>query len=126
MSDGFYDAGASGYDQICGFACQEFVPTLLRLARIGPGQKVLDVAAGTGNADETISELVGPSGSVMVTDLSAGMLDEARKRLARLSNVSFADVSDTLAGVSDCDVRCSGCGIILSHAVLEDSVPKVL
>jgi ubiquinone/menaquinone biosynthesis C-methylase UbiE len=90
MSDRFYDTGAPGYDQTCGFASREFVPSLLRLARIGPGQRVLDVAAGTGNADAAISDLVGPSGSVMVTDLSAGMLDEARKRLAKLSNVTFA------------------------------------
>jgi ubiquinone/menaquinone biosynthesis C-methylase UbiE len=90
MSDRFYDAGAAGYDQICGFACLEFVPTLLRMARIAPGQNVLDVATGTGNTAEAIGGLVGPSGSVMATDISVGMLDEARKRLAGLSNVSFA------------------------------------
>jgi ubiquinone/menaquinone biosynthesis C-methylase UbiE len=86
MSDRFYDAGAAGYDQICGFACLEFVPTLLRMARIAPGQNVLDVATGTGNTAEAIGGLVGPSGSVMATDISAGMLYEARKRLAGLSN----------------------------------------
>jgi ubiquinone/menaquinone biosynthesis C-methylase UbiE len=101
MSDRFYDAGASGYDKTCGFASQEFVPTLLRLARIGPGQEVLDVAAGTGNADEAISQLVGPSGSVMVTDLSVGMLDEARKRLAGLSNISFAVENGQALSFSD-------------------------
>ena len=32
MSDKFYDTGAAGYDQTCGFACLEFIPTLLKLA----------------------------------------------------------------------------------------------
>jgi ubiquinone/menaquinone biosynthesis C-methylase UbiE len=90
MSDKFYDTGAAGYDQTCGFVSLEFIPSLLKLAGIAAGQNVLDVAAGTGNADEAISELVGPSGSVTVTDVSAGMLDEARRRLAGFSNVSFA------------------------------------
>jgi ubiquinone/menaquinone biosynthesis C-methylase UbiE len=90
MSDRFYDTGAAGYDQICGFACREFVPTLLRLARIAAGQRVLDVATGTGNAAEAAGEVVGPSGSVMATDLSVGMLDAARKRLAGVPNISFA------------------------------------
>jgi ubiquinone/menaquinone biosynthesis C-methylase UbiE len=55
MSNQFYDLGAAGYDQIFGFASREFVPTLLRLARLAPGQRVLDVATGTGNAAEAAS-----------------------------------------------------------------------
>jgi ubiquinone/menaquinone biosynthesis C-methylase UbiE len=90
MSDRFYDLGAAEYDQICGFACLHFVPALLRHSRISAGQRVLDVATGTGNAAEAAAEIVGASGSVMATDISVGMLDEARRRLATLVNVSFA------------------------------------
>lgn len=113
MSDKFYDTGAAGYDQICGFACLEFVPTLLKLAGIAAGQNVLDVAAGTGNADEAISELVGPSGSVMVTYISAGMLDEARKRLDGLSNVSFSLESGQALTFSDASFDAVVCSMAM-------------
>ncbi len=90
MSNRFYDAGAAGYDQIFGFASREFVPTLLRLARLAPGHRVLDVATGTGIAAEAASGVVGPMGFVIAADISIPMLDQARKRLSGLPNVSFA------------------------------------
>src|SRR5215831_5685772 len=89
MSNRFYDAGAAGYDRIFGFASREFVPTLLRLARLAPGQRVLDVATGTGIAAEAASEVVGPTGFVVAADISVPMLDQARKRLSGLPNISF-------------------------------------
>ena len=89
MSNRFYDAGAAGYDQNFGFASREFVPTLLRLARLAPGQRVLDVATGTGIAAEAASEVVGPTGFVVAADISVPMLDQARKRLSGLPNISF-------------------------------------
>jgi len=81
MSNRFYDAGAAGYDQIFGFASREFVPTLLRLAQLAPGHRVLDVATGTGIAAEAASGVVGPMGFVIAADISVPMLDQARKRL---------------------------------------------
>jgi ubiquinone/menaquinone biosynthesis C-methylase UbiE len=87
MSNRFYDAGAAGYDQIFGFASREFVPTLLRLARLAPGHRVLDVATGTGIAAEAATEVIGPMGIVIAADISVPMLDQARKRLSGLSNV---------------------------------------
>jgi ubiquinone/menaquinone biosynthesis C-methylase UbiE len=88
VTNSFYDAGAPGYDQIFGFASREYVPTLLRMARLSPGQYVLDIATGTGIAAEAASKMVGSSGSVVAADISLPMLDEARKRLRGLSNVS--------------------------------------
>jgi hypothetical protein len=39
-----YDQGVSGFDQTFGLPMRQFVPTLLRLARLAPGQRVLDIA----------------------------------------------------------------------------------
>jgi ubiquinone/menaquinone biosynthesis C-methylase UbiE len=75
ISDRFYDAGASGYDEIFGFASSEFVPTLLKLARVEAEDRVLDVATGTGVAAEVASDLVGHNGSVLAVDISAPMLE---------------------------------------------------
>ncbi len=64
---------------------------LIKEAGIAAGQKVLDVAAGTGEPSITIAEVVGPSGSVTCTDAIAEMVraakSEARRR--KLTNISF-------------------------------------
>lgn len=88
--DQFYDSGAGGYDQSFGRVSGHFIPALLRAAKLGPGQQVLDVATGTGIAAEAAAKMVGSSGHVTATDISRPMLDKARERLSGLANVSFA------------------------------------
>jgi len=67
---------------------------LVELAGLSAGQRVLDVASGTGLAAFLAARAVGPTGHVLATDFSAGMLDVARQKAARLglSNVSFAQM----------------------------------
>ena len=50
---------------------------MLDLARIGPGSRVLDVAAGAGEPALSAAARVGPSGSVLAIDISANILDFA-------------------------------------------------
>lgn len=52
---------------------------MLDLARIRPGQRVLDVAAGAGEPAVSAAERVGPSGHVLATDLSEGIVELARQ-----------------------------------------------
>ena len=63
--------------------------TMLDLADIGPGMRVLDVAAGAGEQTIAIARRVGPTGHVLATDLSSDILDYAQQacQLAGLSNV---------------------------------------
>ena len=90
MSDPFYDAGASNYDRAFGDVSRQIVTTVIRSAHLGPGLRVLDIAAGTGIAAEAAIQEVGASGHVVAADLSAPMLAKARERLGNLANVSFA------------------------------------
>lgn len=53
---------------------------LLELARIRPGHRVLDIASGTGEPGLEAARVVGPSGSVLLTDLSSEMLAVAREK----------------------------------------------
>ena len=48
------------------------------LARVGPGDRVLDVATGTGDLAIELLSRVGPDGEVVGSDFSEGMLDRAR------------------------------------------------
>jgi demethylmenaquinone methyltransferase/2-methoxy-6-polyprenyl-1,4-benzoquinol methylase len=50
------------------------------LARVGPGDRVLDVATGTGDLAIELKRRVGESGEVVGSDFSEGMLDRARKK----------------------------------------------
>src|SRR2546422_5046057 len=62
---------------------------MLDLANIRVGSRVLDVGAGAGDQTLAAARRVGPTGSVLSTDVSASMLEEAARsaRQAGLSNV---------------------------------------
>jgi SAM-dependent methyltransferase len=67
--------------------------TLVRLAGIGPGDAVLDVAAGYGEPGLTAARAVAPGGHVVCTDISGAMLALGRKRAAAegLDNLEFIE-----------------------------------
>ncbi len=72
---------AAAYDQYVGRWSRLFVPPVLGAARIGPGQRVLDVSTGTGEAALAALPVVGASGFVTGVDISPAMLAGARVRL---------------------------------------------
>lgn len=63
---------------------------MLEMADIGPGHRVLDVAAGAGAQTLDIARRVGPRGHVLATDLSPAILALAQSNATRagLSQVS--------------------------------------
>ena len=67
--------------------------SLVELARIGPGDAVLDVAAGYGEPGLIAARAVAPGGQVVCTDISAELLAVGRERAAAagLDNVEFLD-----------------------------------
>ena len=89
---------------------REFVPSLVRLARLAPGDRVLDIATGTGNAAAEAAAAMGPSGHVTAADDTPAMIEQARIRLCGLPNVTFAieqATSLTFADASFDVVLCS-------------------
>jgi SAM-dependent methyltransferase len=63
---------------------------MLAMAGIGPGSRVLDVAAGAGDQTLMAARQVGPSGYVLATDLSPNILEfaAAEANAAGLANVA--------------------------------------
>jgi ubiquinone/menaquinone biosynthesis C-methylase UbiE len=72
--------------QLYGGATQQ----MLQAAQLEPGDRVLDIAAGTGDQSREAARLVGPTGSVLATDISQEMLDVAARfaRQEGLSNIA--------------------------------------
>ena len=61
------------------------------LAAVGPGDRVLDVATGTGDLALELARRVGPSGEVVGSDFSPGMLEHARRKAGTIGNVRFEE-----------------------------------
>jgi SAM-dependent methyltransferase len=69
----------------------ELTRELLAVAQLAPGQRVLDLAGGTGDPALAVAAAVGPTGHVVVTDLAPQMLEIARENATRagLRNLSY-------------------------------------
>lgn len=50
-------------------------------ANVRPGQKVLDIAGGTGDLAKAFARQAGPTGEVWLTDINESMLRVGRDRL---------------------------------------------
>ena len=77
---------------------QMFAPltaALVEEARIGIGQKVLDIGGGSGEPSLTISGIVGSTGSITYTDPVVGMVETAQAEADRrgLTNIQFRQCS---------------------------------
>ena len=53
----------------------------IAIARPRPGERILDLAAGSGDLAAALARRVGPSGEVWLTDLNRRMLERGRDRL---------------------------------------------
>jgi len=84
----------------------EATELMLDLAGIGPGMKVLDVAAGAGGQTLKAARRVGTSGAVLATDISSNIIELAARdaRAAGLSNVAARVMDGENLDVSDASV----------------------
>jgi ubiquinone/menaquinone biosynthesis C-methylase UbiE len=88
------DAVADAYRRGAAARAQILAPAnelMLDLAGVRPGSRVLDVAAGNGEQTVLAAQRVGPTGTVLATDIAPRMLDDAAEaaRQAGLTNVEI-------------------------------------
>ena len=77
-----WDIAAAGWNQhtdLIHHWLHSITQTMLSDAHIGPGARVLDVAAGAGDQTLDIAQRIGPTGWVLATDVSPGILALAQK-----------------------------------------------
>ena len=77
-----WDTAAAGWNHHAALIhawLHDATQTMLNEAHIGPGRRVLDIAAGAGDQTLDIARRVGPRGRVLATDLSPGILALALK-----------------------------------------------
>ena len=84
----FEREAAAEYDRAFSHVTGYFMPFVLRAARVAPGMRLLDIAAGTGLSAEAALSAVGPTGHVTAADVSPAMAEKARERLGEARNVS--------------------------------------
>jgi SAM-dependent methyltransferase len=121
-----WDAAADGWDRhhdMLGAWLAEATAAMLDAAAIGPGARVLDVAAGAGDQTLEIARRVHPGGQVLATDISARSLALAAERLHRAGSANVQTrVADAqalgLAG-EDFDAAVCRLGLMFCRAPLD-------
>ncbi|MBN8775239.1 bifunctional demethylmenaquinone methyltransferase/2-methoxy-6-polyprenyl-1,4-benzoquinol methylase UbiE [Thiomonas arsenitoxydans] len=82
---GVFDSVASRYDVMndlmSGGLHRVWKAFTIALSGVRPGQRVLDVAAGTGDLSRAFARKVGPTGLVVMSDINGSMLRAGRDRL---------------------------------------------
>ncbi|MFQ5433407.1 MAG: methyltransferase domain-containing protein [Anaerolineae bacterium] len=79
----WYDRIARLYDPFILGSYSGVRKRTMKQLRLKPGQTVLDVACGTGENFRFILEQIGPTGTLIGTDFSAGMLAQARRKVEK-------------------------------------------
>jgi SAM-dependent methyltransferase len=110
----FWNNAAPGWKQMwtaLDHAAQHVSDRLVELARIKPGDRVLDIATGSGEPGLTAARKVGANGLIIATDQSTAMLDLARERVATLGlpNVRFVETDAESLAVNERDFNAAIC-----------------
>ena len=86
----------------------------VELAGVRQGDKVLDIAGGTGDMTRLFSDRAGPTGEVWLTDINGAMLAEGRDRMldeARVGPVAQCDAEYLPFPANTFDVICIAFGL---------------
>src|SRR6187397_1920811 len=73
-----WDRAASFYEQSWSRQLQPAQELLVKLAALQPGERVLDIACGTGLVTFRAAEQIGASGEIIGTDISDAMTEACR------------------------------------------------
>ncbi|MEJ2213444.1 MAG: bifunctional demethylmenaquinone methyltransferase/2-methoxy-6-polyprenyl-1,4-benzoquinol methylase UbiE [Gammaproteobacteria bacterium] len=119
---GVFDSVASNYDLMNDLMSMGihriWKKFAVELAGIRSGQKILDLASGTGDLAARFSTLVGPTGQVIMSDINAAMLNEGRNRMldeGHVGNVQYAQINAQFLPFADNTFDCITIGFGLRN-----------
>ena len=124
-----YDRAAARYDRRWAGYVRRTLDLLEARAAVRPGERVLDVGCGTGAFEERLIA-ANPQQEVVGVDVSAGMLAEARRKLAAAPTVRFVEAEATRLpfddGAFDTVVSASALHYVPDPAAALGEVARVL
>lgn len=108
MVRGVFDSVADKYDlmnDLMSFGIHRLWKRFaIELAGVRPGQKILDLASGTGDLADRFAGLVGPQGLVIMSDINANMLRVGRDRMldrGHVGNLAYAQINAEQLPIKD-------------------------
>jgi ubiquinone/menaquinone biosynthesis C-methylase UbiE len=112
-----WDLAAVDYESLWQAQLAEAQDALLELASPAVGERVLDIACGTGLVSFEAARAVSPSGHVLGIDLSERMIDAAERRArdAKLPNCSFSRMDAETLALPDASFDIALCALGLMY-----------
>ena len=112
-----WDLAAVDYELLWQAQLAEAQGALVALASPAVGERVLDIACGTGLVSFEAARAVGPSGHVLGIDLSERMIDAAERRASdlTLSNCGFSRMDAETLALPDASFDVAFCALGLMY-----------
>jgi len=112
-----WDRAAAAYEHLWQAQLADAQSALLAAAALRSGERVLDVACGTGLVSFAAAQAVGPTGHVLGVDLSGGMVEAAQRRAAQrgVPNARFARMDAESLALPDAGVDVVLCALGLMY-----------
>ena len=112
-----WDLAAQHYEPLWQDQLAGAQDALVARASLVPGERVLDVACGTGIISFAAAEAVGALGAVVGVDLSGGMVEAARLRSEKrtMSNTTFARMDAECLDLPDASFDVALCALGLMY-----------
>jgi ubiquinone/menaquinone biosynthesis C-methylase UbiE len=112
-----WDLAAADYEALWQAQLADAQAALLSAAALRSGERVLDVACGTGLVTFAAAHAVGPAGEVLGVDLSGGMVDAARQRALQqgASNAAFVRMDAEALALPDASFDVVLCALGLMY-----------
>jgi demethylmenaquinone methyltransferase/2-methoxy-6-polyprenyl-1,4-benzoquinol methylase len=128
MVRGVFDSVADQYDimnDLMSFGIHRIWKRIaIQLANVRAGDKVLDLAGGTGDLTALFEKRVGPKGQVVLADINAAMLRTGRNRLidkGLVGNIQYAQVNAECLPFADNTFDCVCIGFGLRNVTDKDA-----
>jgi ubiquinone/menaquinone biosynthesis C-methylase UbiE len=112
-----WDRAVAAYEESWRAQLEPAHSLMLDMAALQPGERVLDVACGTGLVSFRMAEAVGEWGAVVGTDISGQMVEAARRSAAErdVDNASFERSDAEALPFADATFDAAVCGLGLMY-----------